>query len=439
MRRLAVYLAVSATLSLGQGSRPCAFDASAFTPLFDGRTLDGWITKGGRYDGNAQWTVEDGAICGREGPDHAAGLLYTARKYSCFILSLDVWMTRPNDSGIFLRSVPEGRGLQITLDDREDGEIGSLYADEFLSRNRTARRSWTPSAWNRVEVRVTGSDMRVEAWINGEKVTDHQVPPGTVGFATTGLIGLQVQPGRHDPPGTIVRFRAVRIRELPTFESTEFTCDANGVMTPTAAGTAAGWKPLFNGRDLSGWEVVGPADGFVVADGELGASRGVGGILRSVEDYADFDLRLDFRLSTLANSGIFLRAARTDSYPSFSGCEIQLLDDYDWERMTKTKLKPSQFTGSIIGSAPPRVAGALFPDGRWNSMRIRYQGSQLQVSLNGIALQDADVRSLPVPENARKFTDRAPSGFIGFQRQSPQQASEDPYARFRNVYVRRLP
>ena len=70
MRPVVFLLSAFATLSLGQGARPSAFDASAFTPLFDGRTLDGWITKGGRYDGNAQWTVEDGVICGREGADH---------------------------------------------------------------------------------------------------------------------------------------------------------------------------------------------------------------------------------------------------------------------------------------------------------------------------------------------------------------------------------
>ena len=118
---------------------PRVFDAGAWQTLFDGKTLDGWVTKGGRYDGNAVWTVEDGAICGREGPDHAGGLLYTARKYACFILSLDVWMTRPNDSGIFVRMAPDARGAQVTLDDRDDGEIGAVYSDEFLAHNAKAR------------------------------------------------------------------------------------------------------------------------------------------------------------------------------------------------------------------------------------------------------------------------------------------------------------
>ena len=70
---------------------------------------------------------------------------------------------------------------------------------------------------------MTGVDMHVEAWIDGEKVTDHQIPPGTAGFAPTGLIGLQVHGNRNDPPGTVAKFKNVRIRELPVFDTAEFS------------------------------------------------------------------------------------------------------------------------------------------------------------------------------------------------------------------------
>jgi hypothetical protein len=439
MRGQFIALALVATAGLAQESRPAAFDASDWQSLFDGKTLEGWVTKGGRYDGDAAWTVEDHAICGREGEAHAGGLLYTKDRYTCFILSLDVWMTRPNDSGIFVRMAPEGRGAQITLDDREDGEVGAVYADEFLSHNTKARWKWKASAWNRVEVRVTGGDLHIEAWINGEKVSDHQILPGTGGFAPTGLIGLQVHGSRSDPPGTVVKFRDVRIRELPLFDTAEFTCDENGVMTPTEAGAKNGWKPLFNGRDLAGWEIDGPGDGFRAAGGVLSVAKGEGGVLKTAEDYENFDLKLDFRLEPAANSGLFLRAARSGENPAFSGCEIQLLDDWGYEALTQTKLKPAQMTGSIYGSAPPRVKGMLWPDGRWNSMRIRYAGSQLQASLNGVTIQDADVNGLQVPEKEKKFAERAKTGFIGIQRHAPKEAAADPYAQFRNVFIRRVP
>ena len=43
-------------------------------PLFDGKTLDGWVEAGGRYDGAASWSVEDGCITGQEGTNRAGGL-----------------------------------------------------------------------------------------------------------------------------------------------------------------------------------------------------------------------------------------------------------------------------------------------------------------------------------------------------------------------------
>jgi Domain of Unknown Function (DUF1080) len=437
MRGQFIALALAATLGVAQESRRSAFDASGWRPLFDGKSLEGWVTKGGHYDGDAAWTVEDHAICGREGPEHSGGLLYTARKYACFILSLDVWMTRPNDSGIFVRMAPEGRGAQVTLDDREDGEVGAVYSDEFLAHNQKARWRWKPSTWNRVEVRVTGVDLRVEAWIDGEKVSDHQILPGTGGFAPTGLIGLQVHGGRNDPPGTVVKFRDVRIRELPMFDNADFTCDENGAMTPTEAGAKKGWDLLWNGALTHEAVVLNNKldnQGFVVFPKDS-RSWPDGGVLKTMQDFDDFELQADFKLNgEAANSGIFLRAAGPRN-PAFSGCEIQILDDYGWERVHKQKLESWQFSGSIYGSSPPRVKGALQPVGWWNTYRIAYSGSQLRVDLNGMQVQNVDVLNLNAPKGEKKFADRAKTGFIGFQRHgmSPDEVS------FRNVFVRPLP
>src|SRR4030095_1182860 len=101
------------------------------------------------------------------------------------------------------------------------------------------------------------------------------------------------------------------------------------------------------------------------------------GELLSREDFRDFRLRLDFRIARMANSGLFLRAARDGSNPAFSGCEVQILDDFDWESVTGTKLKPWQFTGSLYGSVPPGDRGALRALGEWNTYEVLYQGARL--------------------------------------------------------------
>ena len=60
--------------------------------LFDGSSLDGWTTTGGRYDGKAEWTVEGGAIVGREGAGGSGGLIYTEKEYENFEIEFDAWV-----------------------------------------------------------------------------------------------------------------------------------------------------------------------------------------------------------------------------------------------------------------------------------------------------------------------------------------------------------
>lgn len=182
--------------------------------LFDGRTLDGWTTVGGRYDGHASWSVEDGAIVGREGPDGAGGLLYTRDAYRDFELELECKIDWPFDSGIFLRMAPEGRGAQVTIDYRPDGEVGAIYSDGFLAHNESGKERMRRGAWHHFRVRCTGDDMLIEAWLDGEPLVRHQIPEGSEGFAPTGLIGLQVHGAMDAPPDATVRFREVRVRRL---------------------------------------------------------------------------------------------------------------------------------------------------------------------------------------------------------------------------------
>lgn len=207
-----------AALALGacatQPRSPSATAESAWVELFDGHTLDGWTTVGGRYDGHATWTVEDGAITGREGPGRAGGLLYTRELYTDFEFECQVALEWPFDSGVFLRMAPEGRGAQVTLDYRPDGEIAALYSDGYLQHNPTAIEHLARSGWNHLRVRCEGSEMHVQAWLNGANVLDFQLPAGSQGFAPTGRIGIQVHGDSQSPPGTKVQYRALRVRRL---------------------------------------------------------------------------------------------------------------------------------------------------------------------------------------------------------------------------------
>ena len=399
-------------------------DDPRMASLFDGKTLAGWVTKGGRYDGPAIWTIEDGCIVGRVNEKGEGGLIYTEKPYTSFVFECDVRMDYPFDSGVFVRMVPpeqEKKGIQVTLDDRPTGEIAAIYADGFLAHNDvTPGRFWKRDAWNHVKVEVTGFDMHVRAWINGALAADYTTPPGTEGFAASGLIGLQVHGGMGEPKTAAARFREIRVMELPVFGETK---------------EADGWSPLFDGKTLAGWEEHGTSGGWRVHDGVLGCLFGKeGGDLRTKEDFRDFDLRLDFKIARMANSGVFLRAARDDSNPAYSGCEIQILDDFDWEKETKSKLEPWQFTGSLYGAVPAGAPGTLHPVGSWNTYEISYRGERLAVALNGRTLYDVDVEKVPAKP---PFAERAQSGFIGLQHYVCEGAAGEDVVSFRDVSVRR--
>lgn len=185
--------------------------------LFDGETLDGWVTKGGRYDGDARWTVEDGVIVGRVGPGKAGGLLYTAELYDDFEIELECRIDYPFDSGVFVRMVPDGlKGAQLTLDYRPDGQVGGVYADGWLLENPDGKARFRRDAWNHVRLRCTGSPgMELEAWLNGEPLVAYRLPDADrAAYAASGRIGVQVHGGRDEGEAQAARFRAVRIRRL---------------------------------------------------------------------------------------------------------------------------------------------------------------------------------------------------------------------------------
>lgn len=420
--------------SLSQARPP----AGEVVALFDGRSLQGWVTRGGRYDGDARWSVEDGCIVGRQGPGGEGGLLYTEKPHTSFELQLEVKLDHPFDSGVFLRMAPQGKGAQVTLDWREEGEIGAIYSDGFLQHNPGGAAQFRRDEWNELEVRCTGFDMHIRVRLNGKELVDYELPAGSPGYAPTGLIGLQVHGERGDTGAA--RFRNIRLRELPVF--------ADALLVPhttdpqlLAAGPGArdqGWRLLFDGKTLENWSIEGDSGRYRAENGVLSfLAQGGGGHLFTTEDFQDFRLRLDFRTAQMANSGLFLRAARDGSNPAFSGCEVQILDDFNWESVSGSKLKPWQFSGSLYGAVPPGDRNALHALGEWNTYEVLYQGPRLAVALNGHTLYDVDTYAL-VPESGEPFAKRATTGFIGLQHHGAENVNAEVMAAFRNVFVQRL-
>jgi hypothetical protein len=190
-----------------------------------------------------------------------------------------------------------------------------------------------------------------------------------------------------------------------------------------------GFESLFNGKDLTGWKVNeggnlavwGAENGLLFVNG-----RG-GGWLMTEKEYADFDLRLEFKLPEKGNSGVALRSPLRGD-PAYAGMEIQILDDA-WHKAHYKGLKPTQLTGSIYDVVPP-AKDATKPVGEWNQMQITAKGRQITVVLNGTKIVDANL------DDYKNRADKHPGllrekGHLGLQ-------SHDGRVEFRNLFVKPL-
>jgi len=139
---------------------------------------------------------------------------------------------------------------------------------------------------------------------------------------------------------------------------------------------------LFNGKDLTGWHIMGNGQ-FSVKDGVILLNKG-GGWLRSDREYQDFELRLEFRfVEKNANSGIFLRS-NDDAGPS-KAYQVQTMDgDSIGDIYTRDLAKP------IVKRDAASLKKAIKPAGEWQSYAITVQGGHLEVRLDGELVTVAD-------------------------------------------------
>jgi len=144
---------------------------------------------------------------------------------------------------------------------------------------------------------------------------------------------------------------------------------------------AAGWKLLFDGSTLKGWEPQGasasaPAgSGWRVEDGTIVCDGTRAGWLATADSFSDFNLKVDFRVGERANSGIFLRTQKSGGDPSAVGYELQIWD-----------FRPTYKTGALV-NAIEAEPNKIVAD-QWNSYDIAADGSHFVVIHDGKKVLD---------------------------------------------------
>lgn len=229
-----------------------------------------------------------------------------------------------------------------------------------------------------------------------------------------------------------------------------FACTPMGNSTPassssTAAGAtsltadqrAKGWRSLFDGTNTDAWrgykEQRMPA-GWSIVDGVLTKSGAVGDIMTK-DQFGNFELALDWKLSKGGNAGIFYRGTEEYDKIYWSGPEYQLLDDANHpdgqSRLTSA--------GADYGLYPS-PAGVVKPADQWNSTLIVANGNTVQHWLNGQKLLEYEIGGADwtAKVKASKFLayphyGLAPKGHISIQ------GDHDGALAIRNVRIRELP
>ena len=139
--------------------------------------------------------------------------------------------------------------------------------------------------------------------------------------------------------------------------------------------SAAGWRLLFDGATLNGWEphqasAKEPAATWGVADGAIFCTGDRRGWLGSADTFTDFNLKVDFRAGAKINSGVFLRSQKEGGIPAETGYELQIWD-----------FRPTFKTGSLVNSLEAEPIKILAD--QWNSYDITADGDHFIVVLNG--------------------------------------------------------
>jgi len=366
---VAAVLILSAVVSLNAGEK------AAWKPLFDGKSLDGWQTRGGV----ANYHVEDGAIVGTTVKGSANTFLCTKKDYGDFLLEFEVkadpvlnsgaqirshvyekdttmWVSRRDSKREVTRKAGHVYGYQVEITNERAGSSGAIWDEARKSMwlydtsdNPAARKAMKDNQCNKFRVACIGDS--IMTWVNGIPCTDLRDPVDQAGF-----IGLQVHSFRGDKPAQ-VRWRNIRIKDLGRHV----------------------WKPLFDGKSLDGWHVV-PGGKWEVRDGIIEGSNVSSdkrhGLLISDKRYGDFTARLKFK-ALKGNSGLYFRVDEVGGGVGVHGFQAEIDESKDVGGLYETGGR-----AWVVQPSAEDVAKWFRPQ-EWNQMTVSAHRGRIVVHVNG--------------------------------------------------------
>jgi hypothetical protein len=161
--------------------------------------------------------------------------------------------------------------------------------------------------------------------------------------------------------------------------------------TLTDEETKAGWKLLFDGKTTDGWrgykmEKAPPGwqaiDGALVRTkgGEGGKGAGGGDDIVTVNQFDNFELKVEWKIVAGGNSGILYRVTEDAVTSWHVAPEMQVLDNTRWPDRDKRQL-----AGALYDLYAP-TKDVTKPAGEWNAARVVARGNRVEHWLNDVKL-----------------------------------------------------
>jgi hypothetical protein len=437
---IAAVLLVFALLS---NTRAAAAE-EGFVPIFDGTSLKGWHvssktghSRASQQQTGGKWVVENGAIVGSQDIPGNGGIILTDESFGDFEVALEMNNDFGPDSGLFLRSTEDGTAFQAMIDYHANGNLMGIYGEGRLGARPSLRnfmflekvteirelsmpvapalpvrpeawsKFWRHGEWNELRARITGNPPAITTWINGVKFCEWQDPEG-VRHPDRGPIALQVH-GGGDYTRQFVRYRNIRVKTLHATPDNQLS----------EAERSEGWQLLFDGKSVAGWmNSDQSAPRTPVQDGCLNPHRAGHYMLVHTQQWSNFVLKLDVRLSPHCNSGVFLRTSsltpRAGRDVGFNGLEIALDD---------TQTAGFHDSGALYDLSRP-TRNAMRPIGEWNHLQLTARGATIEVEMNGEPVNTIDLSKFTAanrrPDGSEHkfdvvYKDHPALGYIGLQ------------------------
>lgn len=385
-------------------------DTTPWQPLFDGETLNGWHQLGG----TALYTVRDQSIVGTTVHNTPNSFLTSDKMYGDFILELDYKVDSTMNSGIQIRSnsIPtyrDGRvhGYQVEIDPSKRAWSAGIYDESrrgwlnTMENNPEAQKAFKQNDWNHYRIEAIGDTLKT--WIN-------DVPAAYLidDKTASGFICLQVHGIHADKKeGTEIVWKNIKILtdnlgEYSKKSSLEPIVTKNKL---TIDEKKKGWKLLWDGKTTNGWRGAKleefPENGWKIEDGVLsvlssgGAESNAGGDIVTTEQFGDFELTVDFKLTPGANSGIkyYVDTNINKGAGSSIGLEYQILDDALHPDAKLGNHDGSRTVSSLYDLIQADVNKPIHPIGEWNTAYIISKNNHVEHWLNGTKVLEYERKS----------------------------------------------